>query len=292
MTTMTARNVDDFSDMDDFDTAATTERRPAAREAAAPMVVCPRCAGRKVVTWGFVNIQSGPCRQCKGTGEVRADWQKRREAFRKGEVTKAANKQLRAQEWRAANPAETAWMRAAASRGFNFAASMEDAVSAYGSLTEKQLAAVRSCMAKDAERNAARVADASAREVAVAGTNGIIEALTKATRTGHKAPKLRTAVATFSLAKPNSVNAGCVYVVDAQDSDVYLGKITPDGTFKPSRDCTDSARAEVAKVAADAMSAAVEYGKQVGRCSCCGRELTDPASIAAGIGPICAAGFF
>jgi hypothetical protein len=32
----------------------------------------------------------------------------------------------------------------------------------------------------------------------------------------------------------------------------------------------------------------VRYGRATGNCSCCGRELTDPASIAAGIGPVCA----
>lgn len=40
--------------------------------------------------------------------------------------------------------------------------------------------------------------------------------------------------------------------------------------------------------AADLMVAATDYGKRTGRCGICGRELTDPASIAAGIGPICA----
>lgn len=288
----TSAKWDDFSDMDDLDSAPTLpeSRAKQAQRAAAPMIDCPHCRGTGRVTWGYVNIQSGECRQCKGTGKVRADWEKRRAAFRKGEETKAANKKARAEAWRTEHPAEAEWLRKAGLRGFNFAVSMEDAVAQYGSLTEKQLAAVRSCMAKDAERNAARESDAKAREVAVAGTNGIIEALTKATRGGHKAPKLRTRVANFSLAKPHSANAGCVYVVTADD--LYLGKITPDGVFKPSRDCSDEQKAGVAEVAADALNAAIEYGKQVGRCSCCGRELTDPESIAKGIGPICEAGFF
>lgn len=37
-----------------------------------------------------------------------------------------------------------------------------------------------------------------------------------------------------------------------------------------------------------ALDAAVEYGRATGRCSVCGRTLTDPVSIEAGIGPICA----
>lgn len=43
----------------------------------------------------------------------------------------------------------------------------------------------------------------------------------------------------------------------------------------------------------DALSldAAKAYGRATGTCCCCGRELTDPASIEDGIGPICATKF-
>ena len=34
--------------------------------------------------------------------------------------------------------------------------------------------------------------------------------------------------------------------------------------------------------------ASIRYGKELGECGCCGRELTNPESIAAGIGPVCA----
>jgi hypothetical protein len=42
---------------------------------------------------------------------------------------------------------------------------------------------------------------------------------------------------------------------------------------------------------ADPLAAAVKYGKLSGRCCSCGRDLTDPASIEAGIGPVCATKF-
>lgn len=282
----------DFSDLDDLDNAKVVpiSKARAAKAATAPTIDCPRCRGTGRVTWGYANIQSGDCRQCKGTGKVRADWEKRREAFKKGEQTKAANKRARAQEWRNENPAEAEWIRNGVALGNTFAESLSNALEVYGHLTERQLAAVRNGMVKSVERQTQRAQEAKSREVQVVGTNGIIEALTKATRSGHKAPKLRTEIANFSLAKPHSANAGCVYVVAADD--VYLGKITPDGTFKPSRDCTTEQVEGVARVATNALEAAIEYGKKVGRCSCCGRELTDPESIAAGIGPICQQGFF
>ena len=40
-------------------------------------------------------------------------------------------------------------------------------------------------------------------------------------------------------------------------------------------------------VEADPLAAARENGIKTGRCSCCGRPLTDPVSIGFGIGPIC-----
>lgn len=42
---------------------------------------------------------------------------------------------------------------------------------------------------------------------------------------------------------------------------------------------------------ADPLGTAQKYGRESGRCCSCGRDLTDPESIAAGIGPICATKF-
>lgn len=46
--------------------------------------------------------------------------------------------------------------------------------------------------------------------------------------------------------------------------------------------------AVIEAVAADAHAAMLRYGQQIGSCGVCGRPLTDEASRAAGIGPICA----
>lgn len=47
-------------------------------------------------------------------------------------------------------------------------------------------------------------------------------------------------------------------------------------------------RAVLALIAIDARAAMVRYGHELGECGRCGRTLTDEASRAAGIGPICA----
>ena len=68
----------------------------------------------------------------------------------------------------------------------------------------------------------------------------------------------------------------------------YLGKVTPAGC--DSR-LSDTVKEIIMGAANDPLSAAIRYGKVSGECSCCGRELTDPRSIEAGIGPICATKF-
>lgn len=64
----------------------------------------------------------------------------------------------------------------------------------------------------------------------------------------------------------------------------YLGKVTKTGL--DSR-LSDEVKAVIMAAADDPLTAAIKYGKESGNCSCCGRELTDPASIEAGIGPVC-----
>ena len=69
-----------------------------------------------------------------------------------------------------------------------------------------------------------------------------------------------------------------------------LGHVA-DGKFKRRFACTDADEAAVLKACADPEAAAVAYGKAWSRCGVCNRTLTDDASIARGIGPICAERF-
>ena len=53
----------------------------------------------------------------------------------------------------------------------------------------------------------------------------------------------------------------------------------------------ETLRELIRELEANPLEAAKKYGKLSGRCCSCGRDLTDPASIEAGIGPICAGKF-
>ena len=67
--------------------------------------------------------------------------------------------------------------------------------------------------------------------------------------------------------------------------DTFLGGIREGG--RPDRSIPSDVVSVLQGAASDPLSAAVAFGRETGECSCCGRELTDPASIAQGIGPIC-----
>jgi hypothetical protein len=64
----------------------------------------------------------------------------------------------------------------------------------------------------------------------------------------------------------------------------YLGKVTPQ---RLDSRLADDVKSVLLEAAADPLTAAVRYGRETGACSCCGRDLTNAQSIAAGIGPIC-----
>ena len=100
-----------------------------------------------------------------------------------------------------------------------------------------------------------------------------------------KKPVFRAAELAFSLAPLNGKNAGAVYVKRGPD---YQGKIM-DGQFIPVSSCQRDTADAVVRVASDPRGQAVKHGRETGRCSCCGRELTDPVSIEMGIGPVCVA---
>ena len=254
---------------------------------------CDKCRGTGRFV-GYTGRVLGDCFTCKGTGvrrykqtaEQRA---KAREAAAAKRDAKDVEAKAACEAWLEANPAEAEWLREAAGRGFEFAASLWEALRKYGHFTEKQEAAVRNAAAaKSAARKAQWAAEKAAREEGAATLSlAKIRAGFDSALQHLKRPKLRIADIQFSLAPASGRNAGCIYVVRASD-DTYLGKITPEDKFITSRDCTAADSATVARVAADPAAAATAHGHEYGYCSCCGRELTNPESVARGIGPICA----
>lgn len=302
----------------------TPLRRPApARDAyTAPDThwdVCQKCGGSG--SWRG----RGTCYACKGEGG---------KAFKTSAADRAVardkahdRKERNTQAWIEEHKAEYAWLIATAQRqtdrinageeGWQFPISLCDAITQYGSLTDAQLATVRSCMARDAERKAKWDAERTAREAAapVVTADKLQAAFDlareKATRPGQRGVWMRPLVMfagkwddsaspaekeamrkasikiEFSPASAKGKNPGAIY---AKRGEAYLGKIVA-GKWLAARDCTPENNAAVIEVCNDPSRAATTYGKAWGVCCVCSRTLTNEISIARGIGPICAEGY-
>ena len=170
----------------------------------------------------------------------------------------------------------SAWDCIQSNPGFGFAVDMAACIARYGSLTPNQLSAVLRCADRAKTKPQAQAMDPALIEAAFA----------KASQTLQK-PILRVAGLTISRAAANSKNPGALYV---KEKSTYLGKIMS-GAFTPSRDCTPLHSAKLEAIATDPRAAALAHGIATGICSCCNRTLTDPESVARGIGPICAEKF-
>lgn len=161
----------------------------------------------------------------------------------------------------------------------NFAAGLLMQYDQRGELTHRQYDAAEAMLCKVAATRQHRQA-----ETVAVDASRIELLLQTALMAGLKRPAFRAKGLVFTLAKASSVNAGAVYV---KRSDLYVGKIMG-GKFMPVKDTPKGTGEAIQKIAADPRGAAIDHGRETGHCACCGRTLTDPASIALGIGPICA----
>jgi hypothetical protein len=246
---------------------------------------CKKCHGRGKFI-GYTGYSLGDCFSCKGAGfhEFKTSPQYRLNARTSTAARKERQATATIEAFAAEYAAEHAWMVKTAPR-FEFAQSMLDAVVKFGSLTEKQLAAVQKCVAKDVERNTERAARVEA--APQVDISKIEVSFANAMAKGIKRPKLRLAEFKFSPAPATGNNAGAIYI---KAGETYLGKIAGGKLFK-SRECDESTEASILVAAADPEAAAIAYGRKFGQCAICSRELSNQESIDRGIGPICAEKF-
>ncbi len=245
---------------------------------------CPSCVNGVFMSWNGRPV--GRCFKCKGTGKL---------TYKSSPEARAANRESAAaarlrkskRNWEAfieSNAAEALWIERK-TPSFEFAYNMRLAVEKYGELTERQMATVQRLMVLDAEREAARASAAAAPRRDIDVTR-IVAAFEAAKASGLKRIKMEIAGVEFSRAPDTGRNPGAVYVkIDG----TYVGKIL-EGKFAPAAAFAQSENGfeRMQAVAADPSAAAKAHGIKTGNCSCCGRLLTDPVSIANGIGPICA----
>lgn len=244
---------------------------------------CPKCCGSGLYT--FHSSHGHHCFKCKGSGLVKTDPAKaaaRREAKEKKRLELLGRAML---DYTKAHPIVIEWIDANC-RTFDFAGSLSDAFRRYGSLTENQTAAVYRCIEGAKKREQERAARKPDADVQGAGFTRMVEAFGRANASGLRSPKFRVEAYTFAPAKASSKNPGCIYVTREGQ---YLGKIDAAGKYWAAREATTQDHAEITRIGADPLAAAVMHGKKTGNCSCCGRHLENAESVELGIGPICRA---
>ena len=169
----------------------------------------------------------------------------------------------------------------------DFASSLVQQYDRKRALSDKQLDAAERMLTKVAANRAAKAARDEARtQVPVERLSAIHLMFGRAMDAGQKRPVYRAAGLVLSLAPLSGRNSGSIYIKDAETGD-YFGKIDEHLVYRAVRAAPEWAAEALSRIARDPSTAAVEYGRETGRCSCCGRELTNPDSIALGIGPIC-----
>jgi hypothetical protein len=246
---------------------------------------CGQCGGTGKWSGGVNRHGNSNCLACKGVGHFLTSPE-----HRAGLKQRIVNKQnekadaLRRSIKLFAEEHPDMWKDLCAARN-DFTASLHASLTRWGTLTQNQIAAwyrgQEKLQAIRAERNA--VANAKSGD---ADLSRIREMFDAATASGFKKPVYRAEGLKITLAPATGRNSGALYVVQIED-DAYQGKV--EGvTFKAMREANADTLGRLQTIARNPMEAAVRYGRQTGRCSCCGRELTNKASIDAGIGPICA----
>lgn len=240
---------------------------------------CGQCAGTGTYQGARVHQEKRHCFACRGKGYFKTDPRKlkqQREArARKREELKAANMADNQStgllaEFEAYNMLE--WN--------DFARSMYQQHCEGKAWSEKQITTALSMVEKTRISREKRAAEREANAVEV-NLQGIIDMFAQATESGYKRPIYRAEGLVISRAPNNGVNAGALYVKDADKQ--YLGKVV-DGRYLGR----EEAKEALAVIAENPREAAIRYGQRTGTCACCGRSLSNHASIELGIGPICA----
>lgn len=242
---------------------------------------CTNCAGTGLYQGVRLHQHKTQCFACKGRGWFKKSWADRQKAKDQYQAKKQAKLEDRKGGFNETNPGLIEDLKKIAG-WHSFARSLTENFEKWGSLTEGQVRAARNALQKVAEKQAVRKAEVAAKtgEVSVETIEAMFQ---KAKDNGLKRPKFLTERLVIALAPDTGKNAGALYV---KCDGTYAGKIQ-NGRLHPLASAPQDILQLVREVAASPLEAARLYGRKTGVCSCCARELTDPKSIAAGIGPIC-----
>lgn len=301
---MTHITDDDGDDLNDLIGGAASSIRSGAPLCVAPPASyqprdfsepCSKCGGTGRYH-GWSGRLLGDCFACKGAGKkvFKASAEQRAQNREKAAARKEKNLALDIEAFKAEFPHIWSWMDGST---FAFAVSLRDGLMKYGSLTDRQIAAAESAIAKyeaaKAVRQAARAQTAQPEAVSAEGVDRLKKAFDDAAAyiaakgLRRKHPKITVGGMTISPAPAHGRNPGALYVKTT--ADIYLGKVQA-GQFFAASGCDAGTRTQVLAFIADPQKAAEVYGQETGTCCICNAELRSEWRLR-GIGPICAEKF-
>jgi len=269
--------------MSDFDWKSLEDPIVAATPKARETFPCEQCAGTGHYRGPRVHQQRTDCFACGGKGFFYKSFGDRMAAKAKRDAAKVAMIDRVRSALNESNPDLIDWMET--NRHWcTFAGSLLEQVATGKELSERQLEAMNRIRAKS---EATRAAKLEARTTDLGSDLTVLRQLiSRAIENGKTKPTYRALGLTISEAPAHGRNAGALYVVGTEDK-AYFGKIV-DGKYIGNTEGSEfGAAAKLMQIAADPKGEAIKYGVAIGRCFCCGAKLTDPKSVARGIGPIC-----
>lgn len=266
----------DFSDLDSLDGGSVK------KNADRPTFPCQSCGGSGQYTGTRVHQPKSECFSCGGRGFFYSSHADRMKKKAQTDARKRSKLETSQEVFNSENPGLVDWMRA--NLWSDFIRQMLTAYSEHGGLTEGQLRAILSTRAKQAAKRAEKQAEIENKSATV-DLSPIHAMFDKARANGLSKLAYRADGLILKPAKSTSKNAGAIYVTD-EDGE-YLGKVMGVKFIATNASRPEDA-ATLLRIAENPAEVAKAYGIRTGICSCCGRELTDPSSIAAGIGPVCA----
>jgi hypothetical protein len=238
---------------------------------------CIKCGGSGRFI-GYTGRDFGPCNRCGGRGTVKTDPMARQAAKLRKQQRELIDRQYKRDQFLVARPDVAAWFKRSMNTGpvaNEFAESLWDALLKWGSLTPNQLAAIERSIERNKEYDAARAAKHEAIAADALDIRPIPSGL-------YLVNDVQLKVS--NVANPASKWHGWVFVKRGPEE-------FRAGSQKPGQPYRGENRDELRAILKDGLAAAVAYGRKTGCCAICSRTLTDPESVARGIGPICAERF-
>lgn len=242
---------------------------------------CFECNGTGLYRGVRVHQDKSHCFACRGKGYHRKSYEQRQQSKARRQQRKVKVQQAAQDVFNERHPGLIDGLRAIAS-WHSFAASILTGFDKFGSLTDRQADAAYNALRRVEEKRKEREAEKASKsgEVSMAAIEVMFNT---AKESGLKRPRFITERLKMELAKATGRNLGAIYVkCDGE----YAGKIQG-GQFLAVRSAPTNILDLVREIAASPIESARKYGRDTGTCSCCGRKLTDPTSVANGIGPIC-----